>query len=60
GDVGSVQHMGRPDAVVDTLSAVCPVAAPGAAPVAGIAPLGPHAVVVACHHGELVALTGDL
>jgi hypothetical protein len=60
GDVGSIRHMGRPDAVVDTLSAVCPVAGAGAATVAGIAPLGPHAVVVACHHGELVGLTGDI
>src|SRR5262249_53717189 len=60
GDVGAVRHMGRPDAVVETVSAVCPVVTAGAAAVAGMAPAGPHAIVVACHHGELVALTGEL
>lgn len=60
GDVGAVRHFGRPDSVVETLSAVCPITTAGAAPVAGMAPLGPHSVVVACHHGELVGLKGNL
>jgi hypothetical protein len=60
GDVGAVRHFGRPDSVVETLSVVCPVVTAGAAPVAGMAPLGPRLVAVACHHGELVTVTGDL
>jgi hypothetical protein len=60
GDVGAVRHFGRPDSVVESLSGVCPVVTAGAAAVAGMAPLGPHSVAVACHHGELVGLTGDI
>jgi hypothetical protein len=42
--------------IVDLLAGVCPQARAPAAPTAGLAPLGPGAVVAACRTGLLVAL----
>ncbi len=61
GAVGAARHLGQPDGSVEVLAGVCSMLPSGgpAAPVAGMAPLGPEAVVVACHHGEVVAVAGE-
>jgi hypothetical protein len=59
GAVGAVRRLGQPDESVETLASVCSALSTGSAtPVSGIAPLPPRGIVVACHHGELVAVTG--
>jgi outer membrane protein assembly factor BamB len=55
GAVGAARRVSQPDPAVELLATVCTNSS-SFAPASGIAPAGPGAVVVACRHGEVVAI----